>query len=286
MAEDTKQKMEQVTAELEEPSFDPTVMKKKASSKKKTVAFDDPSTEVAADNTSSAAPGSNPIQRTMSQRLIRDVGENEEDMFAGKKKKAKKILRNTEDGGDDASTAAAAVEAPAEEGDDLDFSNLKKKKKKRDIDTKVAALEATLKEAGVVDDKEAEAEGEDPFAKDEDQEATAEGEANEEEAWLKSDRNYTYEEVNTSFPSILANAFSSSCIVYSVFSARIIPPSDWAKKSPFLPLLSFVKGQRGQYSLISMTKLFDFTVHWITSRTISSPSSEQTAVLMAQIGLY
>lgn len=62
MAEDTKQKMEQVTAEAEEPSFDPAMMKKK-SSKKKNVTFDDLPTEPAAENTSSAAPGNNLIQR-------------------------------------------------------------------------------------------------------------------------------------------------------------------------------------------------------------------------------
>jgi translation initiation factor 2 subunit 2 len=140
--------------------------------------------------------------------LLIDVGagEAEEDLFAGKKKKAKKILKDTsafDDDDDDASASASAgaggaAEAAAEGGDaDLDFSSLKKKKKKRVIDTEVAELEAKLEEAGIVDDRDQELEGDDPFGKAEGDEARAEdddGKA-EEEAWLKSDRDYTYEEV-------------------------------------------------------------------------------------------
>jgi translation initiation factor 2 subunit 2 len=127
--------------------------------------------------------------------LICVVGENEEDLFAGKKKKAKKILVNAGEGGGDSANASTSAAAPTEEGDDLDFSNLKKKKKKRVIDSDVAAFEAKLEEAGVVDDKEADVEGEDPFSKAEGDEVMVEGEQDEEEAWLKSDRDYTYEEV-------------------------------------------------------------------------------------------
>ena len=119
-------------------------------------------------------------------------------MFAGKKKKPKKILKDTTavsaaaDGDDDAAGGAAEAEG----GDaDLDFSSLKKKKKKRVIDTEVAELEAKLEEAGIVDDKEQEVEGDDPFAKAEGGEDFADDGKNEEEAWLKSDRDYTYEEV-------------------------------------------------------------------------------------------
>jgi len=43
MADDTT-KVEQVTAEMEELSFDPAMKKKKSSARKKSVAFDDPST--------------------------------------------------------------------------------------------------------------------------------------------------------------------------------------------------------------------------------------------------
>lgn len=127
--------------------------------------------------------------------MICVVGENEEDLFAGKKKKAKKILVNAGEGGGDGANASTSAAAPTEEGDDLDFSNLKKKKKKRVIDSDVAAFEAKLEEAGVVDDKEADVEGEDPFSKAEGDEVMVEGEQDEEEAWLKSDRDYTYDEV-------------------------------------------------------------------------------------------
>jgi translation initiation factor 2 subunit 2 len=108
----------------------------------------------------------------------------DEPMFPAKKKAAKKILKDTGDADND-----APEENPADD-EALDFSSLKKKKKKRVIEDQVAALDAQLEEAGVVDDKEAEVEGEDPFK--------AEGvgqDENEEEAWLKSDRDYTYEEV-------------------------------------------------------------------------------------------
>jgi len=119
------------------------------------------------------------------------TGNQEEDMFAGKKKKSKKIQLNT---GDVEGTGGTA-ETPTQEVDDLDFSNLKKKKKKRVIDDEVAALEAKLEEAGVVDDKDDDVEGEDPFATKGDQAPQTEDHKDEEEAWLKSDRDYTYEEV-------------------------------------------------------------------------------------------
>ena len=112
-------------------------------------------------------------------------------MFTGKKKKAKKVLVNA----GDAEGAGDTAETATQEVDDLDFSNLKKKKKKRVIDEEVAALEAKLEEAGVVDDKDHDVEGEDPFATKGDEAPQTEDHKDEEEAWLKSDRDYTYEEV-------------------------------------------------------------------------------------------
>jgi translation initiation factor 2 subunit 2 len=176
--------MESVTADMGELSFDPTMKKKKSSARKKSVAFEEPSTAEGVPETNPSTEAGIAFGNT--NKLIVVVGENEEDMFAGKKKKAKKILLNAGDGDED------AAEPPAEEGDDLDFSNLKKKKKKR---ADVAAFEAKLEEAGIVDDKEAEVEGDDPFTKGEGDEATVEEGQDEEEAWLKSDRDYTYEEV-------------------------------------------------------------------------------------------
>jgi translation initiation factor 2 subunit 2 len=174
--------------------FDPTMKKKKAP--KKSVAFDDPDTaQVAADT---AQPAGKPFAYMVLTNV--GAGEAEEDLFAGKKK-PKKILKDTSafDDGDDASASASAGAGDAAEaaGDELDFSSLKKKKKKRVIDTKVAELEAKLEEAGIVDDKDQELEGDDPFGKAEGDETRGEeddGKA-EEEAWLKSDRDYTYEEV-------------------------------------------------------------------------------------------
>jgi translation initiation factor 2 subunit 2 len=114
-------------------------------------------------------------------------------LFAGKKKKSsKKTLKDSSEGD-------AADTAPAEDGDDLDFSSLKKKKKKSAIEDQIATLDAQLEEAGVMDDKDTEVDGEDPFAKAEGEE-TKDAEA-EEEAWLKSDRDYTYEEVSVPISS-------------------------------------------------------------------------------------
>jgi translation initiation factor 2 subunit 2 len=182
MADDSK--VEAVTADMDELSFDPTMKKKKSSSRKKSVAFEDPSTaEVVAEQ---------PAGMTHYAEISLTVAEeNEEDLFAGKKKKSsKKILKDTSEG-DVADTAA-------DDGDDLDFSSLKKKKKKSAIEDQIATLDAQLEEAGVMDDKDTEVDGDDPFAKG-DGEETKDVEA-EEEGWLKSDRDYTYEEV--SFPIV------------------------------------------------------------------------------------
>src|SRR5271154_3083391 len=111
MADDTP-KVEQVTAEMDELSFDPSMKKKKSSARKKSVAFEDPSTAEVIPDSSEAAGITPVVLRNLS------VTENqEEDLFAGKKKKAKKILLNTED--------AEGVSGPAEtqEVEDLDFSN-------------------------------------------------------------------------------------------------------------------------------------------------------------------
>jgi translation initiation factor 2 subunit 2 len=182
MADESTKKM---ANEEDELAFDPSMKKKKkAAPRKKSVSFEDPESAQVIPDTAQPETGTFLDQ----PEILIEAADNEEDMFAGlKKKKAKKPVPQTED-------------APAEaEGvdNDLDFSSLKKKKKKRVIDDKVAALEAELEEAGVVEDKE-EVEGEDPFSKGEGEEGEAQGE--EEEGWLKSDRDYTYEEVR--FPSI------------------------------------------------------------------------------------
>jgi len=121
--------------------------------------------------------------------VTRYLGDNEEDLFAGKKKKAKKILLNAEEGEDGGDRETV-------EAEDLDFSSLKKKKKKRVIADQVAELDAQLEEAGVIDDKDVEVDGEDLFGKEDTAEREVVSGETEEEAWLKSDRDYTYEEVH------------------------------------------------------------------------------------------
>jgi len=191
--------VEQVTAEMEELSFDPSMKKKKSSARKKSVAFEDPSTaEVLPEPSETGITCPERIKVTIIGN--REEGNLEEDMFEGKKKKAKKILLNAGDA-EGEGAAGDATETPTQEVDDLDFSNLKKKKKKRVIDDEVAALEAKLEEAGIVDDKEHDVEGEDPFATKGDA-AETEVHEDEEEAWLKSDRDYTYEEVTWPFLSV------------------------------------------------------------------------------------
>lgn len=198
-------------------------------------------------------------------------------MFAGmKKKKSKKSLANTAEGDDDAIPATAADDAPAEEGDELDFSNLKKKKKKRVVEEQVAALDAQLEEAGVLDEK---FEGEDPFAKGEGEEAEETDGKDEEEAWLKSDREYTYEEVH----SLKFHLTASCCIGYSAFSNRIIRLSASERKS-VSPLLSSTEKVPSAPSLqIFTTWLFDFTGLWTILRTTCLRNSARTVVSMHQI---
>jgi len=193
---DEAAKVEQVTAEMDDLSFDPTMKKKKSSARKKSVAFEDPSTAEVAPTTTEQ--GTSPAAHCVSiADFITDAAE--EPLFPAKKKSAKKILKDTTDADNE-----AAEEKPADDGE-LDFSSLKKKKKKRVIEDQVAALDAQLEEAGVVDDKE-DVEAEDPF-KEEGEGAAKE--EDEEEAWLKSDRDYTYEEVSQSLCLSLMIAITS-----------------------------------------------------------------------------
>jgi translation initiation factor 2 subunit 2 len=186
MSDDSAKIEKMAKEEGDDLAFDPS-MKKKAPPRKKSVSFEDSaSAEIIPDPEQGISPCG-------TEMLTKGGEPAEEDMFAGlKKKKAKKPVLDAEE--------APADETPAGEGNDLDFSSLKKKKKKRVIDDKVAALEAELEEAGVVEDKE-EPDGADPFAKGEGEGEEVEDHEAEEEAWLKSDRDYTYEEVQ--FPVCL-----------------------------------------------------------------------------------
>lgn len=162
----------------------------------------------------------------------------------------------------------AGTEEPTEEGDDLDFSSLKKKKK-RVIDEQVAALDAQLEEAGIVDDKD-QVEGEDPFKTEgEDEVATA----TEEEGWLKSDRDYTYEEV---YPRPLL--IVSFYIEYSVFFERITRPLVSERKSRSHPPSSSAKAPNEPSLQTFTTNLSVSTVISTISKITSLLNSEQQAV--------
>jgi len=139
--EDEATKVEQVTTEMDDLSFDPT-MKKKKSSIRKSVAFKDPSTaEVAPATTEqSTSPAAHCVSIA---NCITDAAE--EPLCPAKKKSAKKILKDTTIADNN-----AAEEKPTDDGE-LDFSSLKKKKKRRVIEDQVAALDAQLEDARVVD---------------------------------------------------------------------------------------------------------------------------------------
>jgi len=178
------------------------------------------------------------------------ANEEEQDFKAmfGDLKKKKKKKEIPMDFGDDSGTSTPAIQAPAEsapattEGptitaDDLDFSDMKKKKKssKKKANFDLEAFEKELndskaksasKEEGGGDEDEEdgpepdgshldnidEAElGDDPFAQAADAPVGVDA---GNEAWLKSDRDYTYQELLTRFyaslhaanPSLLSNA--------------------------------------------------------------------------------
>jgi hypothetical protein len=175
--------------------FDPSMKKKKTSSgRKKSVAFDDYDT---------AQPAGKLYAETLmvADERCRRGGRR---LVCRQEKEGQEILKDAsafdDDNGDVPASAGALdpAEAAAEGGDaDLDFTSLKKKKKKRVIDTEDAELEAKLKEAGIIDDRDQELDGDDPFGKVEGDEprTVSDDRKAEEEAWLKSDRDYTYEEV-------------------------------------------------------------------------------------------
>ncbi|SAM02925.1 hypothetical protein [Absidia glauca] len=139
----------------EEPDF--SKLKKKKKSKKK-VDFD------------TAEPEEQPVEDAPQDD--NDAEADPDAMFADLKKKKKKKSKSVED---DAEETAPAPEGAEE---DLDFGGLKKKKKKK---KNMAEFEAELAEQQGGDD--------DDTAKDDSTKAS------NEETWLKSDRDYTYDEL-------------------------------------------------------------------------------------------
>lgn len=202
----------------EEPLFDPSLKKRK----KKQVAFSEDPLGADADPTTPAPTSIDNVTTngdtvdmgptTAHEQMAQNGGEGADDeakadedaMFADLKKKKKKKKDIPMDLPEDASGTSTPVGAPA--GEDLDFSDLKKKKKKN---SKKAALdmdafERELNEAKAKDgegedadgapiDEVDEAElGDDPFARGGGEPTVVHAGG---EAWLNSDRDYTYGEL-------------------------------------------------------------------------------------------
>ncbi|KZT04926.1 uncharacterized protein LAESUDRAFT_750865 [Laetiporus sulphureus 93-53] len=207
----------------EEPLFDPSLKKRK----KKQVAFSedplgadaDPTTPAPATIENHTANGDavdmgpatvhEQMKKSMSEGSPEDGGEEKDDedfkaMFGDlkKKKKKKEIPLDLPEDHSGTSTPTAAPAA----SEDLDFSDLKKKKKLSKKKTTLA-MEAFEKELGEAKAKNADEEeggegavaeydetelGEDPFAREGGAAAVTESGT---EPWLNSDRDYTYLEL-------------------------------------------------------------------------------------------
>jgi len=180
-----------------------------------------------------------------------------------KKKKKKEIPMDL---GDDSGTSTPADAAPAAAagGDDLDFSDLKKKKKSGkkktafDLDAFEKELNVSKKADGEDDDEDAgpqdtshldnidEAElGDDVFA----QSDAPVGVESGTEAWLKSDRDYTYPELLTRFYNSLHAANPALLSSSSQKRYTIAPPSihrEGNKKSIFANVADICKRMHRQ----------------------------------------
>ncbi|KAH9848101.1 eukaryotic translation initiation factor 2 beta [Lenzites betulinus] len=225
----------------EEPLFDPSLKKRK----KKTVAFSedplgadaDPTTPAPADIDNVTANGTTvDMGPTTAHELMKQNEVTEEDgdkkeaedlkaMFGDLKKKKKKKDIPLDLVEDNSGTSTPVVAAPSE---DLDFSDLKKKKKKS---SKKAALDLEAFEKELNQSKAQDAEedegpeegaipeldegelGDDPFARAGGDAAAISLDSGS-EPWLKSDRDYTYEELlhrfyaqlHASNPTLLTSA--------------------------------------------------------------------------------
>ncbi|KAG6876743.1 hypothetical protein C0992_011974 [Termitomyces sp. T32_za158] len=263
----------------EEPLFDPSLKKRK----KKTVAFTEDPLGPDADPT---APAPDSIDSTTvngdtvdlgpktTHELIKSSTEEapataQDDDFKAmfgdmKKKKKKKDIPL--DLGDNSGTSTPAAEgaAPAITADDLDFSDIKKKKKssKKKAAFDLDAFEKEFNESkakpgveGADDDEDGEPTnfdnlddadlGDDVFAQGD---APVSVEAGN-EAWLKSDRDYTYPELLTRFYASLHAANPSLLSNSSQKRYTIAPPSihrEGNKKSIFANVTDICKKMHRQ----------------------------------------
>ncbi|BFZ63962.1 translation initiation factor eIF-2 beta subunit [Saitoella coloradoensis] len=236
---------------VDEFAFDPSLKKKKKS--KKTVAFDDEMTpETKADRDAANIAEAEEEAEAEAEDSTEAVEEKEADkevdeltaMFGDLKKKKKSKKSAMPDFGDDSAPAAAAAseggEAAAAEGDGDAFGELKKKKKsKKKVD--LAAFEAELNEAGVSTPIDSADFGAGGASEDKDG-----GDEEGEEAWLKSDRDYTYPELlSRVFKTLRAN--NPDLAGGEKRRYTIVPPSvhrEGNKKTIFANLADICKRMR------------------------------------------
>jgi len=260
----------------EEPLFDPSLKKRK----KKTVAFTEDPLGADADPT---APAPETIENTTVNGDAVDLGPTtaheqiklngdgeatKEDadfkaMFGDMKKKKKKKEIPLDFGEDSGTSTPTAAPSGAPATEDLDFSDIKKKKKgskKKTMD--LEAFEKELNESKAkpsnADDDEDDVEpnpnldiddadlGDDPFAVPGDAPVGVDAGT---EAWLKSDRDYTYPELLTRFYSSLHAANPSLLSMSSQKRYTIAPPSihrEGNKKTIFANITDICKRMHRQ----------------------------------------
>jgi len=252
--------------------FDPSLVKKK---KKKVIDLDDfdaelkksskpapaPAAEAPAvitSTTTSEAPAESTPNVASEGAATGAAGEGEEgDLFGGLKKKSKKKKALPLDLDEAAEKAEPAAEAAAAPEGDADFGELKKKPKKSkkktfDLDAFERELDGAEGEGGDAEggasrldnDKDL---GDDPFANDDGAAEGADRDGDAPEAWLGSDRDYTYQELLVRiFKTLRAQnpALSGDRKKYS-----IVPPNvqrDGSKKTMFANLYDICKRMHRQ----------------------------------------
>ncbi|KAL1744227.1 domain found in IF2B/IF5-domain-containing protein [Schizophyllum fasciatum] len=239
---------------MSEPLFDPSLKKKK----KKAVAFTEDPLGAEADPT---APPPDTIDSTTTTGDAVDMGPTtaheqmklngdepdkkpEDDEFKamfGDLKKKKKKKEIPMDFGDDSGTSTPVSAPAAGAAEDLDFSDIKKKKKStkkkanlEEFERQLDESRSKIKEDGDEDDEGLDGErnldhlddadlGDDPFAGGGGGGGVTEGAAGD-EPWLKSDRDYTYQELLTRFYSLL-HAANPALLSSSGKRYTIAPPS-------------------------------------------------------------
>ncbi|KAF8351974.1 domain found in IF2B/IF5-domain-containing protein [Amanita rubescens] len=272
---------------MAEPLFDPSLKKRK----KKIVAFEDPlgadadptaPAPESIDNTTLNGDAVDLGPTTTHERMKQSLGEaekkNEDDefkaLFGDLKKKKKKREIPMDLGEEPSGTATPPVEgapAPGITADDLDFSDIKKKKKsskkKPTFDLKEFEKELNQSKSkssgadGAGADEEDEGEGfgennfeeideaelgENPFARAADAPVGVDA---GNEAWLKSDRDYTYSELLTRFYGQLHAANPALLSSTSGKRYTIAPPSihrEGNKKTIFANIADICKRMHRQ----------------------------------------